>query len=360
MRAVVMDRTGGPEVLRDAELPVPEPKPGEIRVRVRAVSVNPVDWKMRRGAVPVQLPAVPLPVVLGRDVAGEVDALGAGVRGIEAGELVFGALLGPRSNGAYAQYACAPAAFFGPKPGALGFTRAAAVPVAGMTAYACLVLKARIRGGDSLFVAGGAGGVGVHALPLARRLGAELVLTTAGSQASFDFLVRELHQPPQHILRYDGLGLEEMAARVLAMNGGQPVQTACDLVGGAMKRLCARVVELEGQLVTAVEEPPDFDLAVWSAGDQRQAARGPGASGLPARSVSVHLVNLGARAREGGPAEWGAYRDALSSLSHWLDTGHLPPPPVTVLGAMSAATLQEAHRRLETGHVQGKLVLTVE
>jgi NADPH:quinone reductase-like Zn-dependent oxidoreductase len=72
------------------------------------------------------------------------------------------------------------------------------------------------------------------------------------------------------------------------------------------------------------------------------------------------LVNLGARARDGGPAEWETYRDALGTLSHWLDTGHIPPPPVTVVGALGEASVREAHARLESGHTRGKLVLTVE
>jgi len=345
MRAIVIDRYGGPEEMRETELPVPEPRAGEVRVRIRAVSVNPVDWKMRQGAQ-----GQPLPLVLGRDVAGEIDALGPGVSGVGVGERVFGALLGPRSNGAYAQFACAPLQFFGPKPGMLSFAQAAAVPIAGMTAYVSLVFKARMRAGETLFIAGGAGGVGVHAIPLARRLGAETVLTTAGSDASEAFLVRELKVPAAQILRYDGLTLDGMTERVLALNGGRPVMTACDFVGGTMKRLCCRVVEFDGQVVTAVEEPPDFDLNVWSAR----------ASPLRARSASVHLVNLGARAREGTPADWETYRDALSTLGHWLETGHIPPPPVTLLGPLNETSIRAAHRRLEEGHVRGKLVLTVE
>lgn len=353
MRAILIDRFGGPEELRETELPVPEPKAGEIRVRIRAISVNPVDYKMRRGAGAPQSGSAqgqPLPLVLGRDVAGDIDAIGAGVKGVEIGERVFGALLGPRSNGAYAQYACAPLQFFGPKPGALSYAQAAAVPVAGMTAYVSLVFKARMRAGESLFVAGGAGGVGAQAIPLARRLGADPILTTAGSDASADFLARELKVPREHILRYDGLSLEQMAERVLAMNGGAPVMTACDFVGGAMKRLCCAVTEIDGQVVSAVEEPPGFQLNVWSATD----------SPVRARALSVHLVNLGARARDGKPAAWDAYRDALSSLGHWLETGHIPPPPVTSLGAMTETALRDAHRRLEEGHVHGKLVLSVE
>ena len=345
MRAIVIDRFGGPEELRETELPIPEPKPGEIRVHIRAIGVNPVDYKMRKGAQ-----NQPLPLVLGRDIAGDVDAIGAGVSGVEIGERVFGALLGPRSNGAYAQYACAPLQFFGPKPGALTYAQAASVPVAGMTAYVSLIHKVRVRAGDRVFVAGGAGGVGVFAVPLAKRLGAEAVLTTAGSDASADFLVRELRLPPAHILRYDGLSLEQMATRLLEMNGGRGLPIACDFVGGTMKRLCAQILDHDGQMVTAVEEPAGFELNVWS-------AQG---SALRARSASIHLVNLGARGRDGGPAEWETYRDALHSLGHWLDTGHIPPAPVTVVGTLGESTVREAHARLESGHTRGKLVLTAD
>ncbi|HUJ75823.1 MAG TPA: NADP-dependent oxidoreductase, partial [bacterium] len=260
MQAIVLEQFGGVEHLYARELPLPEPGPGQVRVRIRAVSVNPVDWKMRQGR-----PGLAVPLVLGRDFAGTVHALGPGAAGFQVGEAVFGALLGPRSNGSYAQYACAPAAFLAHRPAALSFAQAAALPVAALTAYECLVLKARLRAGEALFIAGGSGGVGSLAIPLARRLGAAPILTTAGSADSAEFLVRELGVEPRHILRYAGLSLEQMQAAVLAMHGGRPLPVALDLVGGAMKRLCCQVLDYDGHLVTIVEESPDFDLAVWSA-----------------------------------------------------------------------------------------------
>ncbi len=344
MQAIVIERFGGVEELRARELPVPEPGPGQVRVRVRAVSVNPVDWKMRQGRAGGELP-----LVLGRDAAGFVDALGPGVRDVEPGQDVIAALLGPRSNGAYAQFACVPREFIGPKPSSLRYQQAAAIPVAAMTAYEALVLKARLRAGEPLFIAGGAGGVGSVAIPLARRLGASPIITTAGSDASADFIVRTLEVPREHILRYAGLGLDELERRALALNGGQPYSTVLDLVGGDMKRLCCRLVDFDGHMVTIVEEPPGFELGVWQ-----------GDGFLGARSASLHRVSLSARARTGPPATWASYRDELESLSHWYETGHLPPPAITVLGALSEATIRAAHTRLEAGHVQGKLVLTVE
>jgi NADPH:quinone reductase-like Zn-dependent oxidoreductase len=345
MHAVVIERFGGVEQLEWRAWPLPEPQPGELRVRIRAVSVNPVDWKMRQGRA-----GGALPMILGRDCAGWVDAVGAGVSGFEVGQGVIGALLGPRSNGAYATHACAPAAFFGPRPETLTFAQAAALPVAGMTAYDSLIVKARIRAGDAVFIAGGTGGVGTFAIPLARRLGAETVLTSAGSEESADYLTRHLGVAPQHILRYRGRSLEDLERAVLGMNGGQPVSVAFDFAGGDMKRLCCRVVGFDGHVVTTVEEPPQFDLDVWSGGG----------SLLGRRSASLHLVSLGARARHGGPAEWSVYGDMLESLGRWCDTGHLPPPAVTLLGALSTETIRHAHTLLESGHARGKLVLTVD
>ncbi len=345
MQAVVLERFGGVEHLRWREWPLPEPRPGEIRVRIQAVSLNPVDWKMRLGRA-----GGDLPLVLGRDCAGWVDALGPGVSGLELGQGVIGALLGPRSNGSYATHACALAAFFAPRPETLTIAQAAALPLAGMTAYDSLILKARIRAGDAIFIAGGAGGVGSLAIPLARRLGAGTLLTTAGSDESAAFLTAQLGILPGHILRYRGMSLDEMERTVRAMNGGGPVDCAFDFVGGDMKRLCCRVVTFDGHVISAVEEPPGFDLDVW----------GGGASPLGRLGASLHLVALSARARNGGPGDWQPYRDMLESLGRWVDTGHLPPPPVTNLGTLGTDTIRHAHTLLESGHARGKLVLTVD
>ncbi len=345
MHAVVLERFGGVEQLHWRPWPLPEPRPGELRVRIRAVSVNPVDWKMRLGRSGGELP-----LVLGRDCAGWVDAVGAGVTGYQVGQGVIGALLGPRSNGAYATHACAPAAFFAPKPETLTFAQAAALPVAGMTAYDSLIVKARIRAGDAVFIAGGAGGVGSFAIPLARRLGAQTLLTTAGSDRSAAFLTRHLGIPPEHVLRYSGLSLDAMERALLHMNDGRPVDCAFDFVGGDMKRLCCRAVGFDGHVVTAVEEPPGFDLDVW----------GGAASPLGRRGATLHTVALSARARAGGPADWPPYRDMLESIARWVDTGHLPPPQVTDLGVLGTETIRRAHTLLQSGHVQGKLVLTVD
>ena len=120
MKAMVLETFGGPENFQWKDWPMPEAKAGDVLIRVQAVSVNPVDYKMRAGHLPI-----PLPDVLGRDVAGSVEAVGDGVTEFQPGDEVFAVLFGPRSNGAYAQYVSTPAAFVCPKPDALSFTHPA-------------------------------------------------------------------------------------------------------------------------------------------------------------------------------------------------------------------------------------------
>lgn len=343
MRAVVLERFGGPEHFRWADRPRPEPRAGEVRIRIRAISVNPVDCKMRQGRIPVELPAV-----LGRDVAGVVDAVGEGVAAPRPGDEVFGVLLGPRSNGAYAEYAAVPAAFVGRKPGGLSDAQAAALGVAGLTAYESVVRRARVGAGEAVLVAGGAGGVGGFAIPILRHLGASPLLATAGGEGSAAHLVGRLGVRPEDVLLYRGRSLDALEAAARERTGGRGVAAAFDFAGGDMKRLCFRALDLGGRVVSIVEEPPGFELDVWRAG-----------SPLFARSGTFHFVSLGARARSSAPADWSVYPDLMAGLTSLIEAGHIPPPAVTVVGELSPGAIGEAHRRLEEGHVRGKLVLTV-
>jgi NADPH2:quinone reductase len=166
MKAMVLDKFGTANAFRWKDWPMPEPAPGEVRIRINAVSVNPVDWKMRCGLL-----NVPLPTVLGRDLCGEVDALGDGVSEFNLGDDVVGVLIGPRSNGAYAQFATTPTAFVGRKPQGLSDTEAAAIGLAGLTAHRAVTGMATIAPGEAVLVAGASGGVGSFAVPLLRLRG---------------------------------------------------------------------------------------------------------------------------------------------------------------------------------------------
>jgi NADPH:quinone reductase-like Zn-dependent oxidoreductase len=336
---VVLDRFGGVDALSAREGPPPTPGPGELRIAVRAVGFNPVDCKARRGA----LGGVP-PMVLGRDVSGVVDAVGDADTGFAVGDAVYA-----RADAAYAESVVVPAALVARTPASLSFAEAAALPVAGLTAYRCVVDRARVGPGDAVLVAGAAGGVGSVAVPLLRHLGAAPVLATAGSDASAAYVVERLGVAPEHVLRYRAHDAGALAALARDLAGGYGVRAAFDFAGGAMKRLCFDAAAADGHVVSIVEEPAAYPLDLW---DERT-------SPLVVRSVSYHFVQLAAALRHGPRAGWGRYGRELAELARLLDAGALPPVPAADLGPFSLAAVRRAHALLDAGGVRGKLVASV-
>lgn len=199
MRAVVRDRYGSPEVLKSAELPKPAPGGGEVLIRVRAASVNAGDWRILR-ADPFLIRLMgyglltPRHPVLGQDVAGQVEAIGAGVTQFRPGDEVFGE---SPDGGAFAEFVCAPADRLAPKPASLSFEQAAAVPLAGVTALRGLRLAGSLQPGQRVLVNGASGGVGTFAVQIARALGAEV--TGVCSTRNVD-LVRSIGA--RHVIDY--------------------------------------------------------------------------------------------------------------------------------------------------------------
>lgn len=345
MRAMLLHQYGDVEHLRWGDLPLPEPGPDDVRIRTEAIALNPVDCHMRQGR-----PPGPLPLVLGRDAAGHVDAVGANVRRFRPGDAVLAVLFGPRSNGAYAQAACTHEAFVSPLPRRQEPLRGVTLGVAALTAWEAVMLRARVQPGQAVLVAGGAGGVGTFTISLARSLGADPVLSTAGSDASAAYLVDVLGLPDAAILRYPGRSLDEQARWVRERTSGAGVAAAFDLVGGDMKRLCFQVLAFHGCVVSCVpEHEPDFALDLWS----------PQASPLHVRSASYHCVALSAPARLGTVRDWAVYRSMFAGLVERVESGALALPPVQEMGVLDEPTIRAAHRLLETGHVRGKLVLRV-
>src|SRR5438132_3134528 len=167
MRAVVIHETGGPEVLTEEEIDRPEPGPGEVLVRVHAASLNPIDWKQRRSIES-------LPAVLGREISGVVEESNAD--GFAQGDEVFGS----SASGGYAEYSTAEASRLARKPASLSHEQAAAIPVAGTTAWQSLFDTAGLASGQTALIAGAAGGVGHFAVQFAKNAGA-LVIGTASS-----------------------------------------------------------------------------------------------------------------------------------------------------------------------------------
>ncbi|MFN8607302.1 MAG: NADP-dependent oxidoreductase [Vulcanimicrobiota bacterium] len=342
MQVVELNAFGPVENLVLTERKRIEPAPGEVLIKIKATAVNPIDYKMRRGLMGGELP-----MVLGHDLSGTVVELGDGVSGLHEGEKVWSYLGGPKSNGAYAQYVSVPREFVSRKPFNLNFLEAAAVPLTGLTAYEAVFEKARVQAGQTVLVTGASGGVGSMAVQMCLLQGAR-VLATAGSERSRDYCVRVLGVPDKQVICYRNRGLEELEMEIYRKNEGRPVDIAFDFVGHRIKQLCLRVIGFGGSVVSIVEEPNEV-LA-----SQLFDARN---SPLFTKSASMHFQFLGARALFGGRQDWQVYQHELETLCEWMESGRLKPPLVGDLGNFSQASIQGAHRLLEEGDVQGKLVV---
>ncbi len=299
MQAVLMRETGGPEVLRLEEVARPEPGEGEVLLRVRAVSVNPIEWKYRRGLIPKQLPAV-----LGSDVSGIVEVSRAD--GFAAGDEVFGFA----ASGGYAEFASTPAAMLAHKPAGINHEQAAAIPVSGLTAWQALFDRGGLERGQSALVAGAAGGVGHLAVQFARYAGARAIGT--GSARNREFVL--------------GLGAEEFIDYA-SQDVGESVSgvdVAFDTVGGETTQTLIPTVREGGVLVTIAGAPPG----------QEAAARGVRAERLVMSPSAEQLAQI---------AELVAVEDASVEIAETL----------------ALAEVQRAHALSESGHTRGKIVLTV-
>jgi NADPH:quinone reductase-like Zn-dependent oxidoreductase len=221
MKAYGFTRYGGAETEAFLDLPVPEPGPGELLVRVAASGVNPADWKVRAGLRRADLPLEP-PVALGREVAGTVERLGAGMSGFAPGDEVFGGTVG--SAGGWAEFARVPVSFAALRPSEVAVTDAAVLPVAAATAYDALVQLA-LPPAATLLVVGAGGGVGLAAVQLFRSRGVEVV---------------GIASPGKHEL------LAGLGAAPLAPGAPVPgrVDAVLDLVGGDALR--GAVANLDG------------------------------------------------------------------------------------------------------------------
>ncbi|MFJ6197409.1 NADP-dependent oxidoreductase [Micromonospora sp. NPDC092111] len=301
MRAVQFADYGGPEVLRPVEVPEPHAGPGQVRVAVRAVGVNPMDWKIRSGAMREMMP-LSLPTIPGSDVAGVVDEVGAGVSGVGVGDEVFGFA----TAAGYAEYAVLE--HFAAKPPVMSWEEAAGLPVAAETAVRALDLLG-VGEDDILLVNGVSGGVGLATAQLARHRGATVIGTA--SPANHDFL-RALGVNPTSY----GPGLVERV-RDISPDG---VDEALDTAGkGALPDL----VEITGT--------SDKVLTISDPDAQRYGVR----------------MTSGAEGR--------SYQ-GLDEAARLFERGEFSLPVARTFELDQAA---EAHEISQGGHVRGKLILRV-
>ncbi len=181
MRAISQDTHGTPEVLEQVLLPRPAPGPGQVLVAVRAAGVNPTDWKHRAAGLFLGR----LPLVLGWDVSGVVEAVGFGVTLFKPGDEVFGMLPYPHGVGSHAEYVTGPARAFAAKPDGIDHVQAGALPLAALTAYQAIVDTAAVGPGQRVLIHAAAGGVGHLAVQIAKARGAYVIGTASAAKHEF-------------------------------------------------------------------------------------------------------------------------------------------------------------------------------
>ena len=183
MKAVRIHSFGGREAMRYEDAPRPEPDEGEVLIKVQAAGVNPVDWKVREGYLEDFLPHQ-LPLILGWDVAGVIEAVGEGVGEWNVGEAVF-AKLYTGGDGGYAEYALAKSFLVARRPATLDALHAAGIPIAGQTAWQALFDVAQLSAGQTILIHTGAGGVGTFAVQFAKWKGAHVITTVSAEHHDF-------------------------------------------------------------------------------------------------------------------------------------------------------------------------------
>ncbi|MVA75494.1 zinc-binding dehydrogenase [Auraticoccus sp. F435] len=305
MRAVSYSEYGDVDVLTVGDLPEPRFGPSEVLVEVRRASVNPVDWKLMAGGLDAMM-EVQFPVVPGWDVAGVVRAVGPDTPEFSVGDEVLAyARKDWVHGGTFAELVTVPVRALARKPAELGWDAAAALPLAGQTAYRTLK-RLGVGSGDTVLVHAAAGGVGLLGVQIARELGATVIGTA--SEANHDRL-RELGVTP---VTY-GDGLVERV-RELAPDG---VDAVADFVGGVREQT----------------------LAVLADGGRHASVADPG--------VTEH----------GGTWVW--VRPDGAELQELADLAARGALQVDVAGRYGLDEVADAFRRSQQGHVRGKLVITV-
>jgi putative PIG3 family NAD(P)H quinone oxidoreductase len=238
MRAIVITRPGGPEVLELLDVPTPEPGPGQARVRIRATAVNRADLIQRMGSYPA--PADAPQDIPGLEIAGEVDAIGSGVTDVKPGDRVFAVVGG----GGYAEHVVVHARTLAPVPDGLSFEDAAAIPEAYLTAYDAMVLQGGLTAGESVLIHAAGSGVGTAAVQIARAIGARPI----GTARSEDKLgkAKELGLAAGFVPEGNP---PKFADRVRAATGGKGVDVVLELVGGAYVPESLDALAPKGRLV---------------------------------------------------------------------------------------------------------------
>jgi len=327
MKAIILHAHGGPELFRIEDRPKPEIKSGHVLIRVAASSVNPVDFKIRQGLIPI---GPELPGILHGDMSGTVEEIGEGVEGFTEGDEVYGCIGGFKNlPGVLADYALADARLLAKKPTNLSMIEAAALPLVTITAWNALMDRAKVSEGQRVLVHAAAGGVGHVALQIAKAAGAE-VHVTASSEEKIA-LGRELGADIG--INYKEATVEEYVAD---HTNGEGYDVVFDTVGTTRLDDSFQAAKIGGTVVS---------IAARSTHDLTH---------VHVRALTLHVVfMLLPLARNIGREHHGAI---LRQATQLVETGKLRPHLHTEVFPFER--VGDAHALLESGGTLGKIVLS--
>lgn len=315
MQAVFIEDFGGPEQLKIGRLKIPAPESNEVQIKIACTAVNPVDWKIRIGLLKERMPHH-FPIILGWDAAGTISALGSDVNNFKVGDPVFAYCRKTTiQNGTYAEYVCLNAANVAFKPKNISYAQAAAIPLAGLTAWQSLFDAAELKKGESVLIQAGAGGVGSLAIQFAKLNGAR-VITTA-KQSNHDY-VKSLGA--DWIVDYQKKSLKEEIQK-FAPEG---LDVVFDTLGGKSLQESYAYLKRGGRIVSIVEHP-----------DQSLAEQ------FKVKPLYVFVNPNGKQ---------------LQHIGDLIQSGKVKPIRIQEMPLEKAAEAQEQNKQ---GHVQGKIVLNI-
>jgi NADPH:quinone reductase-like Zn-dependent oxidoreductase len=312
MKAVRIHNYGGPDVFNYEDAPRPQPEPGEVLIRVHAAGVNPIDWKVRAGYMKDFIPHS-FPLIPGWDVSGVIEEVGpdsAAAGRFKKGDEVY-SLPDHTRDGAYAEYIVVRESEVALKPNSLHHVRAAAVPLAALTAWQALFDMAQLQPGQRVLIHGAAGGVGHFAVQLSKWKGAYVIGTASAKNHE---MLYELGA--DELIDYTTQRFEDVA---------QNIDVVLDTIGGETQERSWQALKKGGLLVSLVQLPSENK----------------------AKKHGVRSIRLGARANG----------QELAEIAKIIDAGKLAPVIDRILPLSEA---RRAHELSQTGHVRGKIVLRVK
>lgn len=329
MKAMVINECGASSVLKLVDLPKPLVTPGHVLIKVAATSVNPLDYKIRRGSY--QHLVRDFPLILQGDVAGTIEAVGEGVSGFSSGDKVYGCIGGLLGlSGGLAQYAIADANLIAKAPHTVSLTVASALPLVALTAWEALVSYAGLKEGQTILVHGSTGGVGHIAIQLAKYLGAT-VYTTASSEEK---LAMGLQLGADVAINYL---TTDVQTYVKEQTQGRGFDVVFDTVGGSNLETSFQAVALYGKVVT-ISGVGNHDLTVGFS------------KGMTLYCVLQPLPLVTGQNRE-------RYGAILKEFAHIVDKGFIKPLiDATPFSLEQAGAAQDY---LESGKAVGKVIVTV-